>query len=88
MDIKTSQQKTMTEVSGLAILSAMAAWQFYLFVAFKGAEGAVNLQGGTVHLWLAITIGLITSVAGFFFISNFRRYDRENEMHIASQGRP
>lgn len=87
MNIKKSQQKTMTEVSGLAILAAIAAWQFYLFVAFKGAAGAVDVQGGTIHLWIAIAIGLITSVAGFFFISSFRRYDRENQMHIASQGR-
>ena len=84
MDIKKSQQKTMTEVSGLAILAAIAAWQFYLFVGFKG----VDVQGGTIHLWIAIAVGLITSVAGFFFISSFRRYDREDEMHIASQGRP
>lgn len=87
MNIKKSQQKTMTEVSGLAILAAIAAWQFYLFVAFKSANGAIDVQGGTIHLWIAIAIGLITSVAGFFFISNFRRYDRENQMHIASQGR-
>ncbi|HBB94429.1 MAG TPA: hypothetical protein DC054_03485 [Blastocatellia bacterium] len=84
MDIKKSQQKTMTEVIGLAILAAIAAWQFCLFVAFKGAD----VQGGIIHLWVAIAIGLITSVHGFFFISIFRRYDRENEMHIASQGRP
>ena len=88
MDIKKSQQKTMTEVIGLAILAAIAAWQFYLFVAIKGADRAFDVQRGTIHLWLAIAIGSITSVAGFFFISSFRRSDRENEMHIASQGRP
>ena len=88
LDIKKNQQKNMTEVIGLAILAAIAAWQFYLFVAFNGANGAVDVHGGTVHLWIAIAIGLITSVAGFFFISSFRRYDRENEMHIASHGRP
>ena len=88
MDIKKSQQKTMTEVIGLAILAEIAAWQFYMFLAFKGVDGAVDVQGGTVHLGIAIAIGLITSVAGFFFISSFRRYDRENEMQIASQGRP
>ena len=84
MDIKKNQQKTMTEIVGLAILAAITAWQFYLFVTLKG----VDVQGGTIHLWIAIAIGSITNVAGFFFISSFRRYDRENEMHIASQGRP
>jgi CDP-diglyceride synthetase len=84
VNIKKSQQKTMTEIVGLATLAAITAWQFYLFVALKGAD----VQGGTIHLWIAIAVGLITSVAGFFFISSFRRYDREDEMHIASQGRP
>ena len=84
MNIKKSQQKTMTEVIGLAILAAITAWQFYLYVAPKD----VDVRGGTIHLWIAIAIGSITSVAGFFFISAFRRYDRKDEMHIASHGRP
>jgi len=87
VDIKKNQQKTIAGLVGLAILAAIAAWQFYVFVAFKGADGVADVQGGTVHLWPAIGLGLITSVAGFFLISSFRRYDRENEMHIASQGR-
>lgn len=87
MDTKKSQQKAVTEIVGLAILAAIAAWQFYLFVAFKGADGLADVLGGTVHLWIAISVGLITSVAGFFFISSFRRYDRKDEMHIASPGR-
>jgi hypothetical protein len=88
VNIKKSQQKTMTEVGGLAILAAITAWQFYLFVALKGAGGAVGVPGRAIHLWIAIAIGSITSVAGFFFLSSFRRYDRENEMHVASRGRP
>jgi hypothetical protein len=86
--IRKSQQRIITVAIGLAILAAIAAWQFYLFVVFKGANGVVDVQGGTVHLWVAIVIGLITCVAAFFFISSCRRYDRQNEMHITSQGRP
>ena len=88
MDPRKSQHRIITAVIGLAILAAIAAWQFYLFVVFKGADGAVDVQGGTAHLWVAIVIGLITCVAAFFLISNFRRYDRRNEMHITSQGTP
>ena len=84
MDTKKSQQKTITGGIGLAILAAIAAWQFYLFVAFKGADGVADVQGGTIHLWVAIGMGLVTCVGAFFFISSFRRYDRENEMHITS----
>lgn len=83
MNIKKRQQKSMTEIVGLAILAAITAWQFYLFVALKG----VDVQGGTVHLWIALAIGSITSIGGFFFISTFGRYHRKDEVRIASEGR-
>ena len=73
---------------GLAILAAIAAWQFYLFKVFSDADGVVDVQGGTIHLWVAIGVGLITCVGAFFVISSLRRYDRRNETHITSQGRP
>ena len=87
MGIKNSQKRVLT-LFGLAVLAAIGAWQFYLFAVFKAADGGVDLQGGTVHLWVAIAIGLITCVGAFFLISSFRRYDRRNEMHITSQGPP
>jgi hypothetical protein len=67
---------------GLAIFAAIAAWQFYLFATFKGS--VVDVQGGTIHLWVAVAIGLITCAGAFFVISSFRN-DRRNEMRIASQ---
>jgi hypothetical protein len=70
----------------LAIFAAIAAWQFYLFAAFRGTDGVVDVQGGTIHLWVAIGIGLVTCVGAFLLISSFRAYDRRNEMHITSQG--
>lgn len=72
----------------LAALAAFGAWQFYLFVSFKNSQGAVDLQGGTFHLWLAIGIALIVCVAGFFMFSKFLRYDMRDEMHITSPGPP
>ena len=87
MDITTSYARILT-LLGLAIFAAIAAWQFYLFAAFRGTDGVVDVQGGTIHLWVAIGIGLVTCVGAFFLISSFRRYDRRNEMHITSQGPP
>jgi Kef-type K+ transport system membrane component KefB len=84
--IKNSQKRGVI-LFGLAILAAIAAWQFYLFAAFRGADGIVDVQGGTVHLWVAIGVAVITCVGAFFLISSFRRYDRRNEMHITSQER-
>ena len=80
--------RILTSVIGLAVLAGLAAWQFYVFVVFRDANGVVDVQGGTVHLWLAIGIAFITSIAGFFLISNFLRYDQRDEMHITSHGTP
>ena len=84
METKKSQKSTIAAAMGLALLAATAAWQFYLFVVFRAADGVVDPQGGAVHLWVAIGIGLITCVGAFFFISSLRRYDRRNEMHITT----
>lgn len=80
--------KGLLAVVGVTALAALAAWQFYLFVSFKNAQGAVDLQGGTMHLWLAIGIALIVCIAAFFLFSKFLRYDTRNEIHITSPGPP
>jgi hypothetical protein len=86
MDQKKSATKTLIAVLGLAALGAVAAWQFYLFAVFKNADGAVDIQGGTVHLWLAIGATLVVCIAGFFLFSRIVRYDQGNEIHITSPG--
>ena len=73
-------------VIGLAALSAFAASQFYAFAVFKNADGIVDVQGGTVHLWLAIGSTLVLCIAGFFLFSGFLRYDKGKEIHITSPG--
>ncbi|MGZ8842151.1 MAG: hypothetical protein ACXW18_00695 [Pyrinomonadaceae bacterium] len=88
MDKRKRITKISLAITGLAALAAVAAWQFYLFAAFKDASGAHDLQGGTLHLWVAIGIGLVVCVAGFFFVSRLVRYDGRDEMHITSQGHP
>ena len=80
--------KSLVAAIGVAALAAFGAWQFYLFVSFKDAQGAVDLQGGTMHLWLAIGIALIVCIATFFLFSKFLRYDTRNEIHITSPGPP
>ena len=86
MDQKKSATKTLIAVLGLAALGAVAAWQFYLFAVFKNADGVVDIQGGTVHLWLAIGATFIVCIAGFFLFSRFLRYDNRDEIHITSPG--
>jgi hypothetical protein len=73
---------------GVAALAAFAVWQFYLFAVFKDESGVIDVQGGTLHLWLAIGTALLVCIVGFFLFSRFRRYDARDEMHITSQGHP
>src|SRR5690349_2772643 len=81
-----SVAKTLIPIIGLASLGAFAALQFYVFTVFKDVNGVVDVQGGTVHLWLAIGSALVMCVAGFFLFSGFLRHNRRNEIHITSPG--
>ena len=81
-------KKILATIIGLAALAAIAGWQFYMFVTFKDEKGIVDVQGGTIHLWLAIGIGLLVCLGGFFLFSRLVSYDRQDEMHITTQGHP
>jgi hypothetical protein len=85
---RKSVTKILLAVIGLAALATTAAWQFYLFAVFKDANGVVDVQGGTIHLWLAIGITLIVCIAGFFLFSRLLRYDERDEIHVTLQGHP
>lgn len=78
----------MIAVIGLAAFTAISVWQFYLFAVFKTANGSLDLQGGALHLGLAIGAALIACVIGFFVFSKLLRDDNRNELHITSQGHP
>ena len=85
LEQRNGVMKTLS-VLGLMALAAVAAWQFYMFATFKDASGAVDVQGGTLHLWLAIGITVLVCFGGFFLFSKLLRYDRRNEMHITTAG--
>lgn len=86
--MKSSLSKRLIAAAGLALLAAVAAWQFYLFVISKDVNGTTDLQGGRIHLWVAIAIAVVTCIGSIFFISKLLSYDRRDEMHITSQGHP
>lgn len=75
-------------VTAVAALAAIALWQFYVFVTFKDAAGLVDVQGGSIHLWSAIILGLTACSGAIFGASFFLRYDRNDEMHITSPPAP
>ena len=61
---------------------AVAAWQFYLFVVFRDSQGLFDVQGGGLHLWLAIGAAVVACVCVFLGI--FRRINRTEELHITT----
>ena len=80
--IKKSPTNVLTAT--LAAAAVIAAWQFYLFAAFKNPQGAFDAQGGTYHLWAAIGAVLIACVTGFLSFPVSVGYDGRNELHINS----
>jgi hypothetical protein len=82
MYIRKSLTNVLASVAGVIAIAAVAVWQFYVFVTFKTSHGAWDVQGGTIHLWLAIGAALIACLAGFLVFSVFLRYDKSNELHI------
>lgn len=77
-------KSVLLRVSGVAIIAALAIWQFYVFVTFKDAAGVLDLQGGRAHLWWAIMLGVVAFIAGFLLLWGTLQYDRGSEMHITS----
>ena len=71
-------------ITAVPIFVGLAVWQFYLFVTFKGIDGALDNQGGYKHLVIAVFVALLACVTGFFILSVFMRRDREDELHITS----
>ena len=69
-------------VIAVPVLLVLAAWQFYLFATFKSVDGVIDIQGGRLHLWIAIATTLLASVVGFFVVSLLLRYDKKSELHI------
>ena len=68
---------------GVGILWAViAVWQFYLFVVYRNAQGALDVQGGGSHLWYAIGAAILTCVCVCLGI--FRRINHAEELHITS----
>ncbi len=65
---------------GLLML-ATAAWQFYLFVAFRDSRGVLDAQGGGFKLWLAV--GATAVACACVFLGVLRHVNRSWAYHNA-----
>jgi protein-S-isoprenylcysteine O-methyltransferase Ste14 len=68
-------------ILGVIVVAAIAIWQFYLFVTFKSP------QGGSSHLWWAMSMAVLACGAAFLIFSVFMRHDTDDDLHITSTGR-
>jgi hypothetical protein len=82
--IRKSLTNVLAAVIGVMLIAAIAIWQFYLFATFRNAQGIMDAQGGTYHLWWAIAAAMIACLSGLFVFSVFLRYDSDEELHITS----
>lgn len=82
MYIRKSLTNVLSAVLGVMAIAAVAVWQFYLFATFRTSHGVLDVQGGAIHLWVAIGTIVVACLAGFMVFSVFLRYDKDNELHI------
>ena len=75
---KKNSRNVTGSIIGLFIVSAIAVWQFYLFVVSDSADG------GTAHLWWAIASAILACIVAFLVFSVFVRHDDDDDLHITS----
>jgi CDP-diglyceride synthetase len=75
-------KNVVASIAGLIVVAAIAIWQFYSYATFKDAHGILNVEGGTVHLLLAIAMAVFACFMGFLVFSVFLRHDADDDLHI------
>lgn len=79
---KKNSRKVFGSIASIVIVATIGVWQFYRFVTFTNAQGALDSQGGRYHLWWAIAMAGIACIASFVVFSVFMRHDPDDDLHI------
>lgn len=82
--VKKNLKNVLASIVGVIVVASIAIWQFYQFVTFKNANGIVDPEGGTGHLWWAIAMAVFACGAAFLVFSVFVRHDTDDELHITA----
>ena len=75
-------KNVVASIVALVAIAAIGIWQFYAYVTFKDANGVLNVEGGTIHLLLAIAMAVFACLIGFLIFSIFLRHDSDDDLHI------
>ena len=84
---RKSSSTTFVSIAMLVSMTAVASWQFYEYATFKHDNGLINIEGGVIHLLLALLLAFLACGLGFFIASNLLRYDVDDQLHIISPPR-
>ena len=85
---RKNKRNVVASIIAVVVVTAIAIWQFYQFATFRDVNGIVVMQGGSIHLWLAIAMSLLACISGFLVFSTFLRHDVDDELHITAPPRP
>ena len=77
-----NRKNVVASIVGLVVIATIGLWQFYAYVTFKDPNGVLNIEGGTIHLFLAIVMAVFACLMGFLVFSIFLRHDSSDDLHI------
>jgi hypothetical protein len=75
---------TFVSIALLISITSLASWQFYEYATFKHDNGLINIEGGVIHLVLALLLAFLACGLGFSLASRLLRYDGDDQLHITS----
>lgn len=81
---RKNSRNTFFSVALLISMTALATWQFYRYTTFKHDNGLINIEGGGIHLLLALLLTLLACGLGFFLASRLLRFDGDDQLHVIS----
>lgn len=85
---RKNKRNVFGSIVAVMVIAAIAIWQFYQFVTFRDVNGIVDMNGGSIHLWLAIAMSVFACISGFLVFSIFLRHDTDDELHITAPPLP
>jgi len=74
--------KFVAALVGLLVMAIVASRQLFLFTVFRGPPGLISTQGGSSHLWLAISAGITACIAGVLMFHFFLRHERNKWLKV------
>jgi uncharacterized membrane protein YdcZ (DUF606 family) len=83
--MRSNKTKIASAAAAAISLLLIALWQLNLFLLQSSADGQLDAQAGTNHLWWAVGSGVLASIIVFSVFSVLVHLDGDDEKHIVSK---